>query len=180
MSRIGKLPIILPEKVEATIDGHNVKIKWPLWELNFAYFADKVEVVKKEDSLVVRLLDEEAKAFWWTTRAILNNMVIGVSKGYEKSLEINWVGYKFEVIWDKIILSIWYSHKVEIKVPAWIKAQLDNKEKNILHISWIDKQFIWEFTAKIVAKKKPEPYKWKWIKYVWEHIRRKAGKTGSK
>jgi large subunit ribosomal protein L6 len=110
----------------------------------------------------------------------LNNMVIWVTNGYKKSLEISWVGYKFEVQWDKLVLSIGFSHKVEMKVPTWLKIQLDEKEKNVLHISWIDKQQVWEFAAKIRAKKKPEPYKWKWIRYTTEHIRRKAGKTGSK
>ena len=180
MSRIGKLPVVIPEKVEATLTGNNVKIKWPLWELSYDYLSDKVSVSKEENSLVVKPLNEESKAFWWTTRAIINNMMIWVVEWYKKSLEINWVGYKFEVAWDKIILSIGFSHKVEVKVPASLKAQLDEKEKNVLHITWIDKQLVWEFAAKIRAKKKPEPYKWKWIKYVWEHIRRKAGKTGAK
>jgi large subunit ribosomal protein L6 len=180
MSRIGKLPVVIPEKVEATIEGNVVKIKWPLWELSFAYLADKVEVKKEENSLIVTPLWEESRAFWWTTRAILNNMVIWVTEGYKKALEINWVGYKFDVQWDKIVLSIGYSHKVEMKVPVWLKAQIDEKEKNVLYISWVDKQLVWEFAAKVRAKKEPEPYKWKWIKYVWEHVRRKAGKTGAK
>jgi large subunit ribosomal protein L6 len=180
MSRIGKLPIIIPENVEAIIEDNNVKVKWPLWELSFAYLTDKVEVLKEESSFIVKPLNQEAKSFWWTTRAILNNMVIWVTQGYKKSLEISWVGYKFEVSWDKLVLSIGFSHKVDMKVPTWLKIQLDEKEKNVLHVSWIDKQRVWEFAAKIKAKKKPEPYKWKWIKYVNEHIRRKAGKTGSK
>ena len=107
-------------------------------------------------------------------------MLIGVTEWYKKSLEIIWVGYKFEVQWDKLLLSIWLSHKVEMKVPVWLKAELDEKQKNLLYISWIDKQLVWEFAAKVRAKKQPEPYKWKWIKYVGEFIRRKAGKTGSK
>jgi large subunit ribosomal protein L6 len=180
MSRIGKLPVIIPESVEAVIENNNVRVKWPLWELSFAYLNDKVEVLKEENSFIVKPLSEEFKSFWWTTRAILNNMVVWVTQGYKKSLEINWVGYKFEVQWDKLVLSIGFSHKVDMKVPTWLKIQLGEKEKNVLHISWIDKQQVWEFAAKIRAKKKPEPYKWKWIRYIDEHIRRKAGKTGSK
>ena len=107
-------------------------------------------------------------------------MVVGVTEGYKKSLEINWVGYKFETQGQKLVLSIGFSHKVEMAVPAELKVNMDEKAKNVLHISWIDKQLVGEFAAKIRAKKKPEPYKGKWIKYVWEHIRRKAGKTGSK
>ena len=177
MSRIGKLPIVLPEKVEATIAGNNIKIKGPQWELSFD-FSDTVKVEKAENEVIVTPLSDDAKALWGTTRSVINNMVVGVTEWYKKSLEINWVGYKFEVAWDKLILSIGYSHKVEMQAPAWIKVALDEKAKNMLHISWIDKQLVWEFASKIRAKKKPEPYKGKGIKYVDEHIMRKAGKTG--
>lgn len=179
MSRIGKLPIVLSDKVEVTLNGRDVKVKGPLWELSFTY-SEVVEVVKEENNLVVNPLWEEAKALWGTTRAILNNMVVWVTEGYKKSLEIIWVGYKFEVQWSTLVLSIGLSHKVDMPVPAWLKVEIDEKAKNLLHISWVDKQLVWEFASKIRAKKKPEPYKGKWIKYVWEHIRRKAGKTGSK
>jgi len=81
---------------------------------------------------------------------------------------------------NKLVLSIGYSHKVDVEVPAWLKVELDEKQKNVLYVTWIDKQLVWEFASKIRAKKKPEPYKGKWIKYVGEHIRRKAGKTGGK
>lgn len=177
MSRIGKLPVVISDKVEVTLNGSDVKVKWPLWELSFTH-TDKVEVVKEDNNIVVNPVWDDSNALWGTTRAVLNNMVIGVTEGYKKSLEIVWVGYKFEVQGSKLILSIGYSHKVEMDVPAWLKAEIDEKNKNILHLSWIDKQLLWEFTAKVRAKKKPEPYKGKWIKYVGEQIRRKAGKTG--
>jgi len=179
MSRIGKLPIVIPEKVEVTLVENNIKVKWPLWELSFD-FSDKVKVTKDENSIIVSPVDESAKALWWTTRAVINNLVIGVSEGYKKSLEINWVGYKFELAWNKLVLSIGYSHKVEMSIPDGVKVTLDDKAKNVLHITGIDKQLVWEYASKIKAKKKPEPYKGKWIKYVWEYIVRKAGKTGSK
>lgn len=179
MSRIGKLPIELSDKVNVDLSWNEIKVKWPLWELSYI-FSDKVIVSKEDNSIVVKPINDEAKALWGTTRAIISNMVIWVTEGYKKTLEINWVGYKFEVAGDKLILSIGYSHKVEMKVPAWLKAQLDDKAKNVLHISWIDKQLVWEFASKVRAKKKPEPYKGKGIKYSDEHIRRKAGKTGGK
>ena len=179
MSRIGKLPIELSDKVNVDLSWNEIKVKWPLWELSYV-FSDKVTVLKEDNSIVVKPVNDEAKALWGTTRAIISNMVIWVTEGYKKTLEINWVGYKFEVAGDKLILSIGYSHKVEMKVPAWLKAQLDDKAKNVLHISWIDKQLVWEFASKVRAKKKPEPYKGKGIKYTDEHIRRKAGKTGGK
>jgi len=106
-------------------------------------------------------------------------MVEGVTNGYKKSLEINGVGYKFEVQGSKLVLSIGYSHKVDMEMPAGIKVELDDKAKNMLHISGTSKQLVGEVAAKIRAKKKPEPYKGKGIKYVGEHIRRKAGKTGA-
>lgn len=177
MSRIGKLPIELSDKVIATISWNNIKVKWPLWELSFDFSKD-IEVKLNENTIVVNPLNDSAKALWGTSRSIINNMVIWVVEWYKKSLEINWVGYKFEVQWAKLVLSIGYSHKVDVAIPTWLKLELDDKAKNILHISWIDKQFVWEFASKIRAKKKPEPYKWKWIKYVWEHIIRKAWKTG--
>lgn len=179
MSRIGKLPIEISDKVEVTLNNNEIKVKWSLWELTFVY-SDKVEVKQVENSIVVTPKSDEAKALWWTTRAIINNMVEWVTNWFKKSLEINWVGYKFEVQGTKLVLSIWFSHKVEVNVPSELKAQIDEKQKNVLHISGIDKQLVWEFASKIRSMKKPEPYKWKWIKYVWEHIVRKAGKTGAK
>lgn len=179
MSRIGKMPIALLEKVEVIIVDNNIKVKGPLWELSFD-FSDKVKVVKEENSVIVTPVDDSASALWGTTRSIINNLVIWVSEGFKKSLEINWVGYKFEVSGQKLTLSIGFSHKVDVEVPAGLKVAMDEKAKNVLHISGIDKQLVWEFASKIRAKKKPEPYKGKWIKYVWEHIVRKAGKTGSK
>ncbi len=179
MSRIGKMPVIIPEKVEVDMKGNNLSVKWPLWTLVFT-FSDKVNVKKEENSLIIEPIGEDAWALWGTTRAVLANMVQWVSEGYKKTLELQWVGYKFEVQWNKIIMSLGFSHKVEMIPPEWIKVTLDEKEKNTIHIFGIDKQLVWEFTAKIRAKKKPEPYKWKWIRYAWEQVRRKAGKTWKK
>lgn len=179
MSRIGKLPIVVPGNVEVTLTNNNIKVKWPKWELSFDY-SSQIEIIKEENNLIVRPLDETSGALWGTTRAIVSNLVIWVSEGYKKSLEIIWVGYKFEIAGDKLTLSIGLSHKVDMIAPAWLKIEMDEKAKNIMHISGADKQLVWEFASKIRAKKKPEPYKGKWIKYVWEHIVRKAGKTGSK
>lgn len=165
MSRIGKMPITLSDKVESTLNGNNIKVKGPLGELSFD-FSNEVEVVTEENTIVVSPKNDSANALWGTTRSIINNMNIGVSLGYKKSLEIIGVGYKFETQGEKLILSIGFSHKVEMATPAGVKVQLDEKAKNILHISGIDKQLVGEFAAKIRAKKKPEPYKGKGIKYV--------------
>lgn len=179
MSRIGKLPVVLPEKVDANIENNTIKVKWPLWELSFT-FTNAVTVLKEEDSIIVLPVENnpDSKTLWGTTRSVINNMVEWVSNGYKKSLEINWVWYKFEVQWNKIMLSVWFSHKVELEVPEWLKAMMDEKEKNILHINWVDKQFVWQFASKIKSIKRPEPYKGKWIKYLGEQIIRKAWKSG--
>jgi len=177
MSRIWKLPVTLLEKVEAKVDWKNIVIKWPLWELTFN-FHEKIDVSVSEKEITVTKKDDNANALWGTTRSIIDNMVVWVTKGYKKSLEIIWVGYKFEVAWAKLILSIGYSHKVEMEIPSVLKVEIDDKKKNILHISGIDKQAVGEFSAKVRENKKPEPYKGKGIRYVGEHVRRKAGKTG--
>lgn len=177
MSRIGKLPVVLSEKAEATISANNITIKGPLGELSFD-FSNEVEVTKEANTITVTPKSPSANALWGTTRAVINNMFIGVTEGYKKSLEINGVGYKFEAQGETLVLSVGFSHKVEMKVPAGITFALDEKAKNTLHITGVDKQLVGEFAAKIRAKKKPEPYKGKGIKYVGEHVRRKAGKTG--
>ncbi len=177
MSRIWKSPVTLLEKVEAKVNWNNIVVKGPLWELSFD-FSDKVEVSVSEKEITVTKKDESANALWGTTRSIINNMVEWVTKGFKKSLEIIWVGYKFEVSGAKLILSIGYSHKVEMEIPKSLKVELDDKKKSILHISGTDKQEVGEFSAKVRENKKPEPYKGKGIRYVGEHVRRKAGKTG--
>lgn len=177
MSRIGKLPVELGDKVEVNIQGNEITVKGPLGQLQYT-FLDMVDVKIVEKTVVVTPKGEEAKAMWGTTRSLIQNMVDGVRDGYKKSLEINGVGYKFEVQGTKLILSIGYSHKVEVDIPQGLKAEMDEKAKNVIHITGVDKQALGAFTSKIRAMKKPEPYKGKGIKYVGEQIRRKAGKTG--
>ncbi len=179
MSRIGKLPVVIPAGVEITLWENTIEVKGPKGQDSFS-FSDKVEVKKEENEIIVTPKDDSAKALWGTTRAVINNMVVGVTEEFKKSLEINGVGYKFEVSGKKVILSIGYSHKVEMEVPEGLTVAMDEKAKNILHVSGISKQLVGEFASKIRAKKKPEPYKGKGIKYVGEHIRRKAWKTGAK
>jgi large subunit ribosomal protein L6 len=179
MSRIGKLPVAIPEKVEVKITGNNVEVKGEKGILNFV-FSDTVAVKIEENNVIVEKISDAGKALWGTTRAIIANMIEGVSVGYTKSLEINGVGYKFEPQGQKLTLSIGFSHKVEMEVPEGIKIAMDEKLKNVIHVSGIDKQLVGQFASKIKAKKKPEPYKGKGIKYVGEYVRRKAGKTGAK
>lgn len=179
MSRIGKLPVALPKGTEATINGNNITVKGSKGTLSFDFH--ETVTVKIEDGNVITSIENESdKAMWGTTRSVIENMVEGVTSGYTKSLEINGVGYKFEVAGQKLTLSIGYSHKVDMVVPEGITAALDEKAKNVLHLSGIDKQKVGQFASKVKAKKKPEPYKGKGIRYLGEYVRRKAGKTGAK
>ena len=179
MSRIGKVPVAIPEKVEVKIEKNTITIKGSLGELSFD-FSSEVQVKQVEATIVISPKGEGVSAIWGTTRAIIQNMTVGVSEGFKKSLEISGVGYKFEVQGKKLILSIWYSHKVDVEVPEGMKVVIDENKKNIIHVSGIDKQKVWQFASKIKAKKKPEPYKGKGIKYSGEYIRRKAGKSAAK
>lgn len=139
MSRIGKVPVAIPEKVEVKIDGNTLVVKGPLGELTYT-FHSLVTIAQNDNSIVISPVGEKANAMWGTSRAVAQNMVTGVSEGYKKSLEIKGVGYKFEVQGQKLILSIGFSHKVEMDVPAGMKVELDEKAKNIIHVSGIDKQ----------------------------------------
>lgn len=180
MSRIGKMPILLTDEIQTKIQDNVIEVTWTLWTLK-TEIHELISVLVEDNKIIVTPKDLEnslSKALWWTVRANINNMVIWVSKGYTKSLEINWVWYKMEISWTKLILSIWYSHKVEIETPKNITMKVDEKNKNIIHFSSIDKQLLWEFVSKVRSLKKPEPYKWKWIKYSNEIIRRKAWKSG--
>lgn len=183
MSRIWKAHIQIPSWVTVEVANNVVKVKWPKWELT-QDIRDFVAITQEENKLTVSVKDENdsfQKWVWGLTRTLVNNMVIGVTKWFEKSLEIIWVWYKFDVVWtNKLNLSIGFSHKVELVAPEWIKLEADANNKNIIFVKGIDKQLVGFFASKIRALKKPEPYKGKWIRYVGEYVRRKAWKTWGK
>ena len=179
MSRIWKLPVALPSWVTAKIDANTITITGSKGTLSHTFVTD-VTVSQEDDNIVVTPVHDDAKALWGTTRAIISNLVVWVTEWYKKSLEISGVGYKFEVQWQKLILSVWYSHKVEKHIPNDLQVLPDEKAKNVIHVTGIDKQRVGQFASQVKMIKKPEPYKGKWIKYVWEYIRRKAGKSGKK
>lgn len=183
MSRIGKLPIALPSGVTAAINGSVITVAGSKGSLEYTLLAG-VTVVQEGAALVVSVDDEnnsQKKAFWGLTRALIANMVVGVSEGYKKALEVQGVGYKFEVTSPtKLTMALGFSHKVVLDAPKGVTISADANEKNIIHISGIDKQLVGYFSALVRSKKKPEPYKGKGIRYVGEHVRRKAGKTGGK
>ena len=178
MSRIGRAPIAVPAGVNVTIaDGNVVTVKGPLGELNQT-FSTKVTIAREGDNLVVtRPNDEkEVRSLHGLTRTLLNNMVVGVTKGYEKKLEIVGVGYRVEKQSGKIVLGLGYSHPVVFEEKDGIKFECPDNTTII--VKGINKQAVGQVAAVIRSKRPPEPYLGKGIKYTGEHIRRKAGKTG--
>ena len=180
MSRIGKMPIHLPAGVEVKISSDNIiTVKGPKGELT-QQVAPSI-TVKQEDGVLhfERPSDsKEHKAMHGLYRALVANMVKGVSEGFTKKLEINGVGYRAALQGNKLVISAGYSHNVEFDIPAGLKVVLP-KNTNI-EISGIDKQLVGQFAAEIRDVRKPEPYKGKGIKYDYEVIRRKEGKTAKK
>lgn len=173
---------MLPIGVNVKVDGKNITVSGPKGELKYV-LQECVSLEQKDNAIVVFITDKDStsNAMWGLTRALIANMVVGVSEGYKKSLEIQGVGYKFEIVSPtKLVLAVGFSHKVDIPAPKGVTISLDEKEKNIIHISGIDKQQVGYYTALVRSIKKPEPYKGKGIRYVGEHVRRKAGKTGGK
>ncbi len=179
MSRIGKMPIAIPSGVTVNMAENNtVTVKGPKGELTRTLPA--VLTIKQEDGSIVveRPNDEkETKALHGLTRSLLNNMVIGVTEGYSKTLEINGVGYRAAKQGKKLTLSLGYSHPVEMEDPEGITTEV--KDNQII-VSGISKEAVGQYAAVIRDKKRPEPYKGKGIKYIDEVIRRKVGKTGKK
>lgn len=183
MSRIGKSPVQVPDKVEikteATSNGTMVKVKGPLGELSRLF---RPEVSFQIDGNVVNVLrkDEsrQARSLHGLSRTLLNNMVLGVSTGFARKLEIIGVGYRAQVQGSKLVLALGYSHPVEIEAPAGINFKVEANTK--LEVSGPDKELVGQIAALIRSKRPPEPYKGKGVKYAEERIRRKAGKAGKK
>jgi large subunit ribosomal protein L6 len=178
MSRIGKQLIIIPDKVEAKIDGDFIVINGPKGELKQQIHRDiNIEIKKKEISIKPRKEGKEANsAIWGTFRALIANMVKGVSDGFEKKMIFEGVGYKALVNGNKLVLNLGFSHQIEIEAPKSIQFKVD---KNIIVVSGSDKQLVGQIAANIREKRKPEPYKGKGIRYEKEIIRRKAGKKAA-
>ncbi len=181
MSKVGKKVIVLPSGVEATLQGHLLSIKGPKGTLSYT-FLDGVQVTIENNELSVFVADEEKKNLWGLTRTLISNMVVGVTQGYQKKLMVMWVWYWAQLEWKKIILSLWFSHKVNFEVPQTIEVAIeqDPKWNTIITLNGIDKQYLWEVAARIKALKKPEPYKGKWIRYFDEYIKLKPGKATKK
>ncbi len=177
MSRIGRLPIAVPSGVDVAIDGRHVTVKGPRGELSRELHPD-MTVSRQDGTLVVARPTEQKhhKQLHGLTRTLVNNMVVGVTTGYRKGLEITGVGYRATLVGRKLQLNLGYSHPVEIDPPAGISFELENPTH--LAVIGIDKELVGQTAARIRSTRKPEPYKGKGVKYAGEHIRRKAGKAG--
>lgn len=179
MSRIGKLPISIPKGVEIKIeDGNLVTVKGPKGTLSKKLHQDMI-ITKEADEIIVKRPSDnkEHRSLHGLTRTLVNNMVIGVSEGFKKDLEINGVGYRAQKQGKKLVMNLGYSHSVEVEEIPGITIGV---EGNIVSISGPDKQAVGQFAAEVREKRPPEPYKGKGIKYVDEIIKRKEGKTGAK
>lgn len=179
MSRIGKQPVLLPKGVEVEIKSNVISLKGPKGNLSFSFNSlIKVEVV--DNTLLVKRStnSKAAKSLHGTTRAIINNMVKGVTEGFKKELEIIGVGYRAQTKGKNLDLSIGFSHPVEIAIPANLKVSLPSNTR--ITIEGIDKEKVGEFAAKIRSLYPPEPYKGKGIRYLGEEVRKKLGKALAK
>lgn len=179
MSRIGKRPIDIPEKVEVKVDGQNIIVKGPKGELQ-REFADVVDLQIDGQQLLVQRRDDSrtARSHQGLVRSLVANMVQGVSEGFQRTLEINGVGYRAEQRGTFIRFDLGYSHPIYFELPESVTAQIEKQTQ--LTLASVDKELLGQVASKIRSLRKPEPYKGKGIKYSDEVIRRKAGKSGAK
>ncbi len=178
MSRIGKMPIPVPSDVQVTIRGSEVTVKGPRGELARTFHRDISVRLEDNELVVARPTDHRLhRSLHGLTRALLANMVQGVHEGFRKELEIQGVGYRAQSEGDNLVLSVGYSHPVQIAPPPGITLSVDKSYRNIT-VEGVDKELVGRVAAEIRAVRKPEPYKGKGIRYVGEYVRRKAGKAG--
>ncbi len=178
MSRIGRMPIPLPSGVKVDIQGNQVTVTGPKGTLSGQFHRDMQVAVENGELVVRRPTDQrQHRALHGLTRALLNNMVVGVTQGYQKQLEVQGVGYRVEMQGENILLQLGFSHPVRIAPPPGIKFDVDPRTK-VITVSGMDKELVGRVAAEIRAWRPPEPYKGKGIRYVGERVRRKAGKAG--
>ncbi|MDH3942956.1 MAG: 50S ribosomal protein L6 [Anaerolineae bacterium] len=178
MSRIGNQPVEIPSGVDVEIKGTHLKVKGPKGELQHT-FPPVVEISMENDQVVVKPTSEEkfSRAMYGTARAVIGNMVTGVSEGFEKNLEIEGVGYRAEMEGKNLVLHVGFSHSVTVEPPEGITFEVGERNREI-KIEGYDKQVVGQIAAEIRKVRPPEPYKGKGIRYRGEYIRRKAGKAG--
>uniref|UniRef100_UPI0030024A1D ribosomal protein L6 n=1 Tax=Anunuuluaehu liula TaxID=3049639 RepID=UPI0030024A1D len=177
MSRIGKKIIILPKKVNADIKESLISIRGPKGKLSYK-LSKLINIEQKNNQLKLRInnIDKESKALYGLSRTIINNMVIGVSDGFSKRLEIQGVGYRAQIDGKNLVLNVGYSHTIKIIPPEGISIAIENNTH--IMVSGINKEIVGQVAAKIREVRPPEPYKGKGIRYLGEKVRRKVGKAG--
>lgn len=175
MSRVGKKPIQIPDKTEVSYKDRLIKVKGPKGNLEgTVHHSVDLKIEDNTINVVIDSDDRNANAYQGMTRALISNMVTGVSEGFERVLEVNGIGYRAEVKGKTLVLSVGYSKPVDFQLPDGISAEI---EKNQIKLTGIDKQQLGQTASEIRGVRPPEPYKGKGIKYVEEYIQRKAGKT---
>ncbi len=179
MSRIGRQPIVIPSEVEVRLQDATVSIKGPKGELT-QNLHPNMRVERRDGTLVVSRPNDESlnRALHGLTRTLLHNIVEGVTKGYQKSVEIVGVGYRAQKVGEKVQLQVGYSHPIEVQPPAGIRFEVEGT--NRVHVHGIDKQLVGQVTAQLRRLRPPDPYKGKGIRYLGEKIKLKPGKTAAK
>jgi large subunit ribosomal protein L6 len=178
VSRIGRMPVDVPQGVDVEIKGSHIRVKGPKGELEHTFPA-AMDISMEDGQIAVKRPSDESthRAQHGMTRALINNMVVGVSQGFEKVLEVNGIGYRAELNGKNLVLNVGYSHPVEVEPPMGISFDVDTRTRQI-KIQGYDKAVVGQVAADIRKVRPPEPYKGKGIKYLDERIRRKAGKAG--
>lgn len=177
MSRVGNRKLIIPTDVTVSVDGNTVTVKGPKGELS-TVINENITVNIEGNELTLTRKNDNFKNLHGTANANINNMIIGVTKGFEKKLESVGVGYRFQLKGQQLVVTAGYSHPVNVDIPAGIKLEVPSNTE--LFVRGADKQLVGEFAANVRKIRKPEPYKGKGIRYTDEHIRRKEGKKASK
>ena len=180
MSRIGRMPIAVPAGVTVEIaENNHVTVKGPKGTLERTLPSEMDIKLEGEEVVVTRPNDlKKMKSLHGLTRTLIHNMVVGVTEGFKKNLEVNGVGYRVQAQGNKLVMNLGFSHQVTMEAPEGIKVECPSA--NAIVISGADKQMVGQFAAQVREKRPPEPYKGKGIKYAEEHIRRKEGKAGKK
>lgn len=178
MSRIGKKTIIIPDGIEVKLQNNRLEVKGPKGTLEMVVHHEvSVKIGEKEVNVEKIGKSKKAPAVWGLTRALIDNMIVGVKDGYVKKLELQGVGFRMTVVGKKINMALGFSHPVVVDIPEGLEAKIE--ENNVLSITGSDKQSVGQFAAEIRKLKKVEPYKGKGFRYVGEHVRRKAGKKAA-
>jgi large subunit ribosomal protein L6 len=178
VSRIGRQPVPVPDRVQVEIEGSRVAVKGPRGELLREFHPDMLIEVQDDQLVVNRPTDQRHhRALHGLTRALLSNMVVGVTEGFRKELEIQGVGYRAEMAGNNLIMHLGYSHPIEVEPPAGIEFSFEPRSK-VITVEGVDKEVVGQMAADIRKLRPPEPYKGKGVRYRGEYVRRKAGKAG--